>query len=191
MMWEKDTVEHYTRIMLEEDAAAGSPLVQAARAGRADEVAALLADGADANIRDGGWAPIILATVKGHTDVVRALVAASDLACKGSALVLACAFGFADIATLLRRLRGVCRPPGRVSVEPAEPQALPAPDARTRRQAPARRRVAVASGVLRRVRPSGGDPRLGGVRDAARADGREGRGRGGPQYAPPRASRLR
>jgi hypothetical protein len=35
MMWEKDTVEHYTRIMLEEDAAAGSPLVQAARAGRA------------------------------------------------------------------------------------------------------------------------------------------------------------
>ena len=34
MMWEKDTVEHYTRIMLEEDAAAGSPLVQAARAGR-------------------------------------------------------------------------------------------------------------------------------------------------------------
>ena len=44
MMWEKDTVEHYTRIMLEEEAAAGSPLVQAARAGRADEVAALLAD---------------------------------------------------------------------------------------------------------------------------------------------------
>ena len=66
MTWDKSTVEHFTGIMLAEDDAVGPPLVQAARAGRADEVAALLADGADANIRDGGWAPIILATVKGH-----------------------------------------------------------------------------------------------------------------------------
>jgi len=56
---------------------AGASLLDAIRAGDPDEVKALLAAGADANVRDGeGWTALMLVTVKGHLDVARELLSA-------------------------------------------------------------------------------------------------------------------
>jgi excisionase family DNA binding protein len=56
-------------------AQAGATLLDAAREGDRDEVKALLAAGADPNVRDGeGWTALMLVTVKGHLDVARDLL---------------------------------------------------------------------------------------------------------------------
>jgi excisionase family DNA binding protein len=58
-------------------AQAGAALLEASREGDPDEVRALLAAGADPNVRDGeGWTALMLVTVKGHLDVARELLAA-------------------------------------------------------------------------------------------------------------------
>jgi len=54
---------------------ASASLLDAIRAGDPEEVKALLAAGADANVRDGeGWTALMLVTVKGHLEVARALL---------------------------------------------------------------------------------------------------------------------
>ena len=60
--------------------AGDTPLIDAARHGRVGDVVTLLADGADVNkpASDGsGWTALLLACARGHTNVVKTLLAAN------------------------------------------------------------------------------------------------------------------
>jgi hypothetical protein len=86
-----------------------TPLTLAVQHGRADEVAALLAGGADANKpkTDGcGTTPLFIACQKGHTEIVTALIAASakvNQAMDGgfTPLYIACSKGHTETAAAL------------------------------------------------------------------------------------------
>ena len=85
-----------------------TPLIDAVWHGRADEVAALLAGGADANEpkTDGGYTPLIVACGEGHTEIATALIAAGAKVNQAedngtTPLIVACQEGHTEIATAL------------------------------------------------------------------------------------------
>ena len=87
----------------------GSLIIDAVWHGRADEVAALLAGGADANERKtdcGGTTPLIAACQQNHTEIAAALIAAGAkvnqaLDYGATPLYIACQEGHTEIATAL------------------------------------------------------------------------------------------
>ena len=84
------------------------PLIQAARAGRADLIPALVKQGADPNQRGGvnGWTPLMHAIHKNQKASVAALLdSGADIngrgADGGTALMMAAGYGYTDIVNLL------------------------------------------------------------------------------------------